>query len=271
MADQVSIMALSSCRRVWRRPPQVATRRGGRSASALAVDPDPDNHPAPHGGTESDEHRLASGRGEPRGPREAQRATRAATVWLTGPLGLGQVDHRGRPREAALPSAASAPTSSTATTSATGSTRTSASRPRTAPRTSGASARCAKLFTDAGVVAITAFISPYRADRDQVRALMKAGDFVEIIVDCPVEVCEQRDVKGLYKKARAGRDQGVHRDLRTVRGAGQSGAHRPVAPAHGRGGGREDRRLPAVEGASSPAARRSSHRPRVHARPAVVL
>jgi adenylylsulfate kinase len=62
----------------------------------------------------------------------------------------------------------------------------------------------AKLFTDAGVVALTAFISPYRADRDQVRALMAAGDFVEVHVDCPVEVCEQRDVKGLYKKARAG-------------------------------------------------------------------
>ena len=62
----------------------------------------------------------------------------------------------------------------------------------------------AKLFTDGGLVAITAFISPYRADRDQVRALMKPGDFIEIHVDCPVEVCEQRDVKGLYKKARAG-------------------------------------------------------------------
>ena len=62
----------------------------------------------------------------------------------------------------------------------------------------------AKLFTDAGTVALTAFISPYRADRDQVRALMKDGDFIEVYVDCPVEVCEQRDVKGLYKKARAG-------------------------------------------------------------------
>ena len=62
----------------------------------------------------------------------------------------------------------------------------------------------AKLFTDAGIVAITAFISPYRADRDQVRALMQPGDFIEVLVDCPVEVCEQRDVKGLYKKARAG-------------------------------------------------------------------
>jgi len=62
----------------------------------------------------------------------------------------------------------------------------------------------AKLFSDAGLVALTAFISPYRADRDQVRAIMQAGDFVEVFVDCPVEVCEQRDVKGLYKKARAG-------------------------------------------------------------------
>ena len=54
------------------------------------------------------------------------------------------------------------------------------------------------------MVALTAFISPYRADRDQVRGLMAAGDFVEVFVDCPVDVCEQRDVKGLYKKARAG-------------------------------------------------------------------
>ncbi|HEY2385940.1 MAG TPA: adenylyl-sulfate kinase [Candidatus Binatia bacterium] len=62
----------------------------------------------------------------------------------------------------------------------------------------------AKLFSDAGLVTLTAFISPYRADRDQVRVLMGQGDFVEVHVDCPVEVCEQRDVKGLYKKARAG-------------------------------------------------------------------
>jgi len=62
----------------------------------------------------------------------------------------------------------------------------------------------AKLFTEAGVVNITAFISPYRADRDQVRALMAPGDFIEAFVDCPVETCEERDPKGLYKKARAG-------------------------------------------------------------------
>jgi adenylylsulfate kinase len=59
------------------------------------------------------------------------------------------------------------------------------------------------LFCDAGC-RLTAFISPYRADRDQVRAIMKPGDFVEVFVDCPLEVCEQRDVKGLYQKARAG-------------------------------------------------------------------
>lgn len=62
----------------------------------------------------------------------------------------------------------------------------------------------AKLFTDAGMVALTAFISPYRADRDKVRALMQPGDFIEVYVDCPVEECEKRDVKGLYAKARAG-------------------------------------------------------------------
>ncbi len=62
----------------------------------------------------------------------------------------------------------------------------------------------AKLFTEAGVVNITAFISPYRIDRDRVREIMDDGDFIEAFVDCPVEICEQRDPKGLYKKARAG-------------------------------------------------------------------
>jgi adenylylsulfate kinase len=62
----------------------------------------------------------------------------------------------------------------------------------------------ARLFTDAGVIAFTAFISPYRADRDGVRALMEPGDFVEVFVDASLETCESRDVKGLYQKARAG-------------------------------------------------------------------
>jgi adenylylsulfate kinase len=66
----------------------------------------------------------------------------------------------------------------------------------------------AKLFAEAGVIATTAFISPYRRDRDAVRASLAAGDFVEVFVDAPLEVCEARDPKGLYKKARAGELKG---------------------------------------------------------------
>jgi adenylylsulfate kinase len=62
----------------------------------------------------------------------------------------------------------------------------------------------AKLFTDAGIIVLTAFISPFREDRDRVRAMLGAGEFIEIHVDCPLEVCEGRDVKGLYAKARRG-------------------------------------------------------------------
>jgi len=62
----------------------------------------------------------------------------------------------------------------------------------------------AKLFAQAGVIAMTAFISPYRGDRDKVRALMNPGEFIEVYVRIPVEIAEQRDPKGLYKKARAG-------------------------------------------------------------------
>ncbi|MFN5298822.1 MAG: adenylyl-sulfate kinase, partial [Planctomycetaceae bacterium] len=61
-----------------------------------------------------------------------------------------------------------------------------------------------KLFAGAGVLALTAFISPYRKDRDAVRALMESGEFIEVFMDTPLEVCEARDPKGLYKKARAG-------------------------------------------------------------------
>ena len=60
-----------------------------------------------------------------------------------------------------------------------------------------------KLFADAGVICITAFISPYRSDRDLVRSMVLDGRFVEVFVDAPLEVCEQRDPKGLYAKARA--------------------------------------------------------------------
>ena len=66
----------------------------------------------------------------------------------------------------------------------------------------------ANLFCQAGLVTLTAFISPYRRDRDHVRQATPPGDFVEILVDAPLEVCEARDPKGLYKKARAGELKG---------------------------------------------------------------
>ena len=61
-----------------------------------------------------------------------------------------------------------------------------------------------RLFVDAGVVVLSAFISPYREDRDRVRALFGPSEFIEIYLNCPLDTCEKRDPKGLYRKARAG-------------------------------------------------------------------
>lgn len=61
-----------------------------------------------------------------------------------------------------------------------------------------------KLFLDAGVVLLSAFISPFQADREEVKSIVGNEHYIEVFVDAPLEVCEQRDVKGLYKKARAG-------------------------------------------------------------------
>lgn len=66
----------------------------------------------------------------------------------------------------------------------------------------------AKLFCDTGIITLTAFISPYRRDRDLVRRNVDQGDFVEVFVDTPIDICEARDPKGLYKKARAGEIKG---------------------------------------------------------------
>ncbi len=62
----------------------------------------------------------------------------------------------------------------------------------------------AKLFVDSGTIVLTAFISPFRADREFCRSLLENGEFIEIYVDTPIEICENRDPKGLYKKARQG-------------------------------------------------------------------
>ncbi len=61
-----------------------------------------------------------------------------------------------------------------------------------------------KLFMEAGVIVFAAFISPFRAERERVRGMVAHGDFIEIFCDSPLEICEIRDVKGIYKKARAG-------------------------------------------------------------------
>lgn len=68
-------------------------------------------------------------------------------------------------------------------------------------------AEVGKLFVDSGVIVITAFISPFEEDRKTARNLVGSGNFIEVYVDCPLKVCEERDVKGLYKKARAGEIQ----------------------------------------------------------------
>ena len=78
-----------------------------------------------------------------------------------------------------------------------------------------------KLFADSGVIVMTAFISPYRADRDTARALVEDERFIEVFVDCPLEVCEERDPKGLYKKSAGGRNPGIYGYQRTLRRTGQ--------------------------------------------------
>lgn len=62
-----------------------------------------------------------------------------------------------------------------------------------------------KIFVDAGLIAVTAFISPFRSDRKIVRDLVENGEFIEVFIDTPLEICEQRDPKGLYQKARKGK------------------------------------------------------------------
>jgi len=65
-------------------------------------------------------------------------------------------------------------------------------------------AETARLFVEAGSVVLAAFISPMRSDREHVRQIVGPENFIEVFVDCPVEVCEQRDIKGMYRRARAG-------------------------------------------------------------------
>ncbi len=83
-------------------------------------------------------------------------------------------------------------------------------------------AEVARLFVDAGVVTVVAFISPFRQDRDRARALFAQGEFIEVFVDCPLEECARRDPKGLYHKAR----EGIIRDFTGI----TSPYEAPLAP-----------------------------------------
>ena len=87
----------------------------------------------------------------------------------------------------------------------------------------------AKLFTEAGIIALTAFISPLRADRQRLRSMFQPGEFIEIYCDCPLQVCEQRDVKGMYQRARAG-------EIPDFTGTGEQDARPPVVPPAYAGG-----------------------------------
>ena len=109
-------------------------------------------------------------------------------------------------------------------------------------------AHVARLMADSGTVAIVSLISPFAADRALARELHEAArvPFIEVYVDTPVEVCEQRDPKGLYARARAGRAARVHGDRRAVRAAGVARDPRP------RGGGARRRRGRAAAGGAGP-------------------
>ena len=106
----------------------------------------------------------------------------------------------------------------------------------------------AKLFCDAGLVTLTAFISPYRRDRDAVRATMKDGDFIEIFVDAPIEVCETARSQGPVQEGPRRRAQGLHRHRRSLRGPAKPELVLDAGTEERRDAGRRSDRLPARSG-----------------------
>ena len=92
-------------------------------------------------------------------------------------------------------------------------------------------------MVDAGLIVSTAFISPFRAERQMARALVGEGEFIEIFIDTPLGVAEQRDPKGLYKKARRGDLEELHRHRFAVRAPESAGADDRHDGALARGGG----------------------------------
>ena len=96
----------------------------------------------------------------------------------------------------------------------------------------------AKLMVEGGLIVLCSFISPYRAERDMVRGLVAAGEFIEVFVDTPIEDCMRRDPKGLYAKAQCRQDQELHRHRCALRGPAAAGD----PPAHARPPARRARR-----------------------------
>ncbi len=167
------------------------------------------------------------------------RARRRDAV-VHGPARRGQVDGRGGRRGAPARRPASRRSCSTATTCATASTATSASTRTRAAENVRRTAHVARLLAESGTVALVSLVSPYAADRQAAAALHAADDlgFLEIFVDAPLELCEQRDPKGLYARARAGELDGHDRRRRAVRAARPTPTWCWAARGNGRGRGR---------------------------------
>jgi len=138
-----------------------------------------------------------------RAEREARRGHRGATLWFTGLSGSGKstVAHELDKRLTARGFASYTLDGDNIRHGLNGDLGFSPTERTENIRRTG---EVARLFTDAGVLVLCAFISPYRADRDGVRALLAPGDFVEVHVKASLAACEARDPKGLYRKARAG-------------------------------------------------------------------
>lgn len=138
-----------------------------------------------------------------RAEREARRGHRGATLWFTGLSGSGKstVAHELDKRLTALGCASYTLDGDNIRHGLNGDLGFSPTERTENIRRTG---EVARLFTDAGVLVLCAFISPYRADRDGVRALLAPGDFIEVHVKASLAACEARDPKGLYRKARAG-------------------------------------------------------------------
>ncbi len=138
-----------------------------------------------------------------RADRERARGHRGATLWFTGLSGSGK-STLARALEVALYERGCAVYVLDGDNVRHGLNRDLGFSPADRTENIRRIGEVAKLLTDFGALALTAFISPYREDRDGVRALMPAGDFIEVFVDCSLEVCEARDPTGLYAKARRG-------------------------------------------------------------------